>query len=132
VFAYAISLEGYVLKLVDTVSLTGISNGSGSNPTDFLLKQNYPNPFNPVTKIKFEAPLAPPEGGMQIVSLKIYDVLGKEVTTLFSSPWGRIGGAVYEADWDGSNYPSGVYFYRLVVSDASTPLSITKKMVLLK
>ena len=71
-------------------------------PVNFVLSQNYPNPFNPVTKIRFKAPLAPPEGGMQEVSLRIYNVLGKEVAIIFSSPWGRIGGAAYEAEWDGS------------------------------
>jgi hypothetical protein len=108
--------------------LIGINNISATVPNSFYLYQNYPNPFNPVTKIKFQAPLSPPEGGMQIVSLKIYDILGKEVSTIFSSPWGRIGGATYSVDWDGTNYPSGVYFYKLETDNYSE----TKKMVLLK
>jgi hypothetical protein len=106
----------------------GIIPIGGNLPVAFNLSQNYPNPFNPITKIKFEAPPAPPEVGMQIVSLKIYDVLGREVSSIFSSPWGRIGGAAYEVDWNGSNYPSGVYFYRLEVGVYTQ----TKKMVLVK
>lgn len=97
-------------------------------PVQFRLYQNYPNPFNAVTSIKFEAPLSPLEGGMQIVSLKIYDILGREVSSLFSSPWGRIGGAIYEVQWDGSNYPSGVYFYRITAG----VFTDVKKMILLK
>jgi hypothetical protein len=106
----------------------GIKKIESEIPIKFELYQNYPNPFNPTTKIKFKALLAPPEGGMQIVSLKIYDVLGKEVTTLFSSPWGRIGGAAYEVEWNGSNYPSGVYFYYLETSE----FTHAKKMILIK
>ena len=124
------SLAGCVLNGVvygDT-TITGIHPISSVVPKEYILCQNYPNPFNPVTKIKFQAPLSPPEGAMQIVSLKIYDVLGREVSTLFSSPWGRIGGAVYEAEWDGTNYPSGVYFYKLIAADYTE----TRKMVLLK
>jgi hypothetical protein len=96
-------------------------------PDKFSLSQNYPNPFNPVTKIKFSLPL-PSKGGVMYVQLKVYDVLGRELAILFSSPSGRTGGATYEVEWDGSNYPSGVYFYKLVSSEYSE----TKKMVLIK
>ncbi len=65
---------------------------------------------------------------MEYVSLRIYDILGKEVAVIFSSPLGRIGGASYEVNWDASNYPSGVYFYKLTAGD----YSLTKKMVLIK
>jgi photosystem II stability/assembly factor-like uncharacterized protein len=119
---------GIILKTTTGGEPIGIKQISSEIPNGFVLHQNYPNPFNPTTKIKFKAPLAPPEGGMQIVSLKIYDVLGKEVTTLFSSPWGRIGGAAYEVEWDGSYYPSGIYFYELETSEFSQ----AKKMILIK
>jgi hypothetical protein len=62
------------------------------------------------------------------VKLVVYDILGKEIASLFSSPWGRIGGAVYQVKWDASAYPSGVYFYRL---QADSYIQ-TRKMVLLK
>ncbi len=99
-----------------------------SNPVPFkyTLFQNYPNPFNPVTKIKFEIP----ENGKSkiengIVSLKIYDLLGKEIETLVNE---SLMPGTYEAEFDGSSLPSGVYFYSLTSGDFSE----TKKMVLLK
>jgi hypothetical protein len=121
----------------------GIQPISTEVPSQYFLFQNYPNPFNPVTKIKFDipTPLNPPEGGTQDVKLVVYDVLGREVASLI--PRGGQEGlnpGTYEVEWDASNYPSGVYFYRLIVTDASSPqanlLSIifseTKKMVLIK
>lgn len=125
---YCVSDEGIILKTTNAGEPIGIQPISSEIPQSFSLSQNYPNPFNPVTKIKFQAPLSPLEGGMQEVSLKIFDVLGKEVAIVFTSPWGRIGGATYEAEWDASNYPSGVYFYKLTAGDYSE----TKKMVLIK
>lgn len=124
-----------LLKTTDGGGPIGIRPISNQVPTTFNLYQNYPNPFNPKTKIRFQAPLSPPEGGKQIISLKIYDILGREVTTLFSSPWGRIGGATYEVEFDGSNFASGVYFYQLIVDDNTNNLDVyteTKKMILIK
>jgi photosystem II stability/assembly factor-like uncharacterized protein len=106
----------------------GIRKISENIPKSFSLSQNYPNPFNPVTKIRFQAPLSPPEGRMQIISLVIYDVLGREIKTLFSSPWGRIGGATYEVDFDAHNLSSGVYYYKLIANEFTE----TKKMVLVR
>jgi hypothetical protein len=123
----AVTSQGLWQRNISEI-VVGIENQSGSLPQAYKLYQNYPNPFNPTTKIKFEAPLAPPEGGMQIVSLKIYDLLGREVFSLFSSPSGRIGGATYEITWDASNFPSGIYYYRLEAGNYYE----TKKMILLK
>ena len=74
-----------------------------------------------------------------IVKLTIYDILGREVTNLIPPLWGGEEGlqsGTYEVEWDASNYPSGVYFYKITAGDGSAPLSInfseTKKMVLLK
>jgi hypothetical protein len=103
-----------------------------------MLYQNYPNPFNPLTKIKFSLP-SPSKGGVLKVKLIIYDVLGKEVANLIPPLRGGQEGlspGTYSVDWDGTNYPSGVYFYKLIVVDPSTGsgqgYSETKKMVLLK
>jgi pullulanase/glycogen debranching enzyme len=87
--------------------------------TEFKLEQNYPNPFNPATKISWQSPV----GSRQ--SLKIYDLLGKEVATLVDEfkPAGT-----YEVNFDASNLPSGVYIYRLQAGSYFE----TKKMVLLK
>ena len=93
----------------------------------FGLEQNYPNPFNPSTKISWQSPV----GSWQ--TLKVYDVLGKEVATLVNeeNPAGT-----YEISWYAANLPSGVYFYQLRASDHSTGSGQgfveTKKMILIK
>ena len=90
-----------------------------SSPGRFVLNQNYPNPFNPTTTISWYSPLS----GRQ--TLKIYDILGNEITTLVNEfkPAGN-----YEVMFDGSNFPSGVYYYRL----QSGKFTETKKLVLLR
>ncbi len=79
----------------------------------------YPNPFNPSTKIKYEIPT---EGK---VTIKVYDVLGKEVSTLLNE--NKRAGS-YEIEWNAKNYASGVYLYNLTTGNNS----ITKKMLLMK
>jgi photosystem II stability/assembly factor-like uncharacterized protein len=100
-------------------------------PDKFNLSQNYPNPFNPSTKIKIEIP--PSKGARGMTHLFIYDILGREVTTLVNE---QLSPGTYEVEWNASNYPSGVYFYKLITADASASLSIkyteTRKMVLIK
>lgn len=92
-------------------------------PSDFALEQNYPNPFNPSTKISWQSPVS----GWQ--TLKVYDVLGKEVTTLvndFKSA-GRYD-INFDASLNGLSLSAGVYFYRLQAGDFTQ----TNKMILLK
>jgi len=88
-------------------------------PDEFVLYQNYPNPFNPVTFIKYEIP------ELSLVTLKVFDVLGSEVAILVNEekPIGN-----YEIEFNGTELPSGIYFYRL---QAGTFIE-TKKMVLMK
>jgi len=88
-------------------------------PIEFALKQNYPNPFNPSTSIQYTI------SDMQFVSLKVYDILGNEVTTLVNSekPMG-----VYKIEWNATGLPSGAYFYQLKTEGFVE----TKKMMLLK
>ena len=88
-------------------------------PAEFSLSQNYPNPFNPSTSIKYSVP------SNEYVSLKIYDVLGKEVATLVNQ---EMNAGIYEVQFDASQFTSGVYIYRLITED----LSISKKMILIK
>jgi len=105
----------------------GIQPISIEIPEQYSLYQNYPNPFNPSTKIKFDigTPLPPfSKGG--IVTLKIFDVIGREISTLVNE---QLNSGTYEVEWNASNYPSGVYFYRLI-SDGVT--IDTKKLILLK
>jgi photosystem II stability/assembly factor-like uncharacterized protein len=108
--------------------LIGINNISSEIPGDYTLYQNYPNPFNPSTKIKFSVTSVGAYRNTP-VQLTVYDLLGQEVAVLVNE---QLKPGTYEVDWDASNYPSGVYFYRMTVNDASTSLSFTKRMVLLK
>jgi endonuclease/exonuclease/phosphatase family metal-dependent hydrolase len=100
-------------------------------PSDYVLYQNYPNPFNPSTKIKFTIPipLNPPfnKGGKtgEFVTLKVYDVLGKEIAILVNEE--KPAGS-YEVEFSGKELSSGVYFYRLTAGD----YSYSKKMTFLK
>ncbi|MCZ6702127.1 MAG: T9SS type A sorting domain-containing protein [Ignavibacteria bacterium] len=85
----------------------------------FYLSQNYPNPFNPTTKIRYSLP------GSEIVQIKVFDVLGKEIKTLLNE-YKQTG--TYEIEFDASNLTSGVYFYQL-----SAGIFVeTKKMILLR
>jgi len=78
-----------------------------STPTLFALEQNYPNPFNPKTTIKFQIPNLRPQTA---VSLKVYDLLGREIATLVNEV--KEPGA-YTVQFDASGIASGVYFYQL-------------------
>jgi hypothetical protein len=97
----------------------GIKDINQEQIASYYLLPNYPNPFNPSTKISWQVPV----GSWQ--TIKIYDVLGKEIATLVDEykPAGS-----YEVEWDASNYPSGVYFYQL---KADSFIEI-KKMILIK
>ena len=101
------------------VGTVGISSNTNEIPAEFKLYTNYPNPFNPVTKIKFDLPNA------SNAKLFVYDILGREVSRIID---GELKAGKYEADFDASNLPSGVYFYRLI-TDGFTD---TKKMLLIK
>jgi len=96
-------------------------------PDDFSLKQNYPNPFNPSTKIKFTIPSIGKNGTKQSIQmiLKVYDVLGNEITTLVDE---QKPAGFYEIDFNGSNLASGIYFYKIQAGNFSE----TKKMMLIK
>jgi hypothetical protein len=97
----------------------GIRNITSEIPVEYKLKQNYPNPFNPSTNIRF----ALPKSGF--VKLVVFDVLGREVETLVNE---KHFPGTYEVTFDGSNYPSGIYFYRLTTDLYNE----TKKMLMIK
>jgi hypothetical protein len=88
-------------------------------PREFSLSQNYPNPFNPSTHLRFTI------ADFGMVTLKVYDLLGREVATLVNE---RKSPGTYDVQFNGSALPSGVYFYRL----ESGSLVETKRMVLLR
>lgn len=100
-------------------------------PTSFTLEQNYPNPFNPTTIIKYSIPLViSTEGRNLFVSLKIYDVLGREIKTLVKQ---EQASGVYQVNWNGDDQlgnkvSTGIYFYRIDAGDFVQ----TKKMLLIK
>jgi hypothetical protein len=84
-----------------------------SSPLEFKLLQNYPNPFNPTTNIRFQVAdfaRTNDEGGRGFVSLKVYDVLGREVATIVSE---RLSPGTYERTFNADDITSGVYFYKL-------------------
>ena len=107
------------LPLPDLQVPTGINEGSSSVIKSYNLEQNYPNPFNPSTTIKYQIP----QSGL--VTLKIYDVLGREVKTLIN---GYKQSGTYQITFNGNGLASGIYFYRL---DANNFISV-KKMILMK
>jgi photosystem II stability/assembly factor-like uncharacterized protein len=88
-------------------------------PTDFVLQQNYPNPFNPGTKIEYGLP------ERAYVTLKVYDVLGREVATLVDK---EVNAGYHQVTFDGSKLSSGLYFYRL----SAGKYTATKRLMLLK
>ncbi len=120
-----LSTAGIVLR-ADAVmfalkeEISDVSNsGSGNLPVSYNLKQNYPNPFNPSTKISYQLP----ESGN--VTLKVYDILGREVTELVN---GFQKAGYYTETFDASNLASGIYFYKLQAGNFVS----TKKMILLQ
>ncbi len=113
-----------ITALKGAMSVLGIPVGiseeeNGSIPTTYSLQQNYPNPFNPSTTIKFSIPKA---GN---VKLTVYDILGKEVSTLVNN---FLNAGEYNFQFNASNLASGIYLYRL----ESTNFVKTNKMLLMK
>lgn len=100
-------------------TLSGLQQTGGITPSEFVLYEAYPNPFNPETKIKFDIPA---EGK---VRLFVYDMLGRQVSELFS---GNLKAGSYSYSWNASKYSSGIYFYRLQYN----AYFAVKKMVLAK
>ena len=111
------SLHAWCVRLTYTCPTGGIQ--TVEIPNSYMLYQNYPNPFNPVTKIRYGLP----KNGN--AKLTVYDELGKEVAVLAK---GYRQANTYEAVFDATNLPSGVYYYKL----ESDGYSDTKKMVIIK
>jgi hypothetical protein len=105
--------------------LIGLNPTGSDIPNEYKLYTNYPNPFNPTTKIKFDLPLDSRLRGNDNVTIIIYDILGREVATLVNE---KLPPGTYEVEFNASDYPSGVYFYKLTAGDFNE----TKKSVLLR
>ena len=104
---------------VEYGKFVSVSDRSPEAPTNFYLFQNYPNPFNPTTNIRFQIV----ESGF--VSLKVYDILGREVATLVNE---EKHAGNYEVEFNGNGLSSGIYFYKLQAGSYTS----VKKMILMK
>lgn len=104
--------------LFENDALTSVAVNE-DRPGAFRLDQNYPNPFNPSTSIRFRL------SDLGFVSLKVFDLLGREVSTLVNE---RLGAGSYEVTFDAGDLPSAVYYYRL----KQGPMESTKKLLLAK
>jgi hypothetical protein len=107
----------HFITIIDT-TISSVSDRL-TIPGSFALLQNFPNPFNPKTVIQFSIP------HFGFISLRIYNVLGEEISTLVSE---ELHPGTYKANWDASSVPSGVYFYRLQAGSFTE----TKKLILLR
>jgi photosystem II stability/assembly factor-like uncharacterized protein len=116
-FVFAGSFQNGIYR--SSQSTTSILDDNNLVFNSYDLFQNYPNPFNPVTSLQYAI------SSRQFVTLKVYDLLGREVATLVNEekPAGE-----YEVEFNATNLPSGIYFYQLKAGDFSE----TKKMILLK
>ena len=110
----------------DELNVSGIEN-KNSSAINFKLEQNYPNPFNPSTAIRFSIPSVITSGAKQsqLVTLKVYDILGNEIATLVNEA--KPAGS-YEVNFDATSLSSGIYFYAIKAGSFIE----TKKMILLK
>jgi hypothetical protein len=113
-YCMGIKIDGQIYGTITQVSVE-----KEQLPNQYQLFQNYPNPFNPATKIEFETPIT------SFITLKIFDFLGRELTTLVSE---ELEAGHHSRIWNASNYSSGVYFYSL----QSGKYSQTKKLILQK
>ncbi len=113
---FSVGNNGTIYKKDNIVSVTQIST---EVPSSINLYQNYPNPFNPETTIKFDISKS------GFISLKVYDISGKEIQNLFN---GVKEAGSYQLKFDGASLNSGVYFYILMTNGTT----ITKSMVLVK
>jgi len=134
-FGIIAGADNMLLRIEDDLNVV-VEQFSEEIVSLYNLSQNYPNPFNPSTIIKYQIP----NNKTQNVSLKVFNILGKEVATLVNK---KQSPGVYQVEFDASTssatgkaLPSGVYFYRLQAGDASTgsaqSFTETKKMILLR
>ena len=124
------ALADSVIALYNSGFTIEIKNISSIIPGKYNLYQNYPNPFNPSSKIRFDIannPLLRGAGEARGVwtQLKIYDITGREISNLVNE---QLSPGTYEVTFDGSNLPSGIYFFKLITGDFVR----AKKMVLIK
>jgi len=115
---YTVSTTRDSVTITDPI-LSVPDRGPKELPRELSLYQNFPNPFNPSTVIRFDVP------NRSFVTIKIYDVIGRELATLAA---GEYVPGNYAVTWNAGNLPSGVYFYRLTTSSGR----LVKKMLLVR
>ncbi len=102
---------------------TSLISNSNMIPVTYNLYQNYPNPFNPATVIKFDLP------GKSFVKLTLLDITGREIAELINE---TLSAGYHTVEFDGSNFATGVYFYRIIIEGDDQKFSKTLKMILVK
>jgi CubicO group peptidase (beta-lactamase class C family) len=117
-----------IWRKLNSVICNQTSVGETIPPAQFLLNQNFPNPFNPATNISFNLP------SRSIVTLKIFDVLGRELAVLVSA---ELSAGTHTYQWNANGLSGGVYFYQLSVTRDNRGGQVgsfeqTKKLILLK
>lgn len=111
--------KNYYLYSSGIALTTGVKRKSNTTPSHYYLKRNYPNPFNPTTTISYSIPKT------GLVTIRVYDVLGREITTLVNK---NESAGNYSVNFNAIGLSSGIYFYRLKVGGYAQ----TRKMILLK
>jgi len=131
---YAVRNNGGISRL--NYIIEGVTIVSNEIPESYKLEQNYPNPFNSSTVFRFEAPKLRSGNGDEVrggyVRLIVYNSIGQEVTS-FANEVLQPGS--YKVEWNGKDFPSGVYYYRLLVTDpvgGNVVFSESKKMIMIK
>lgn len=131
--AYSVESMGSLSQIVELLGktwnyfqLTTDISETENNPYDYFVAQNFPNPFNPSTTIRYSIPSFAADGkSLPKTTLKIYDILGREITTLVND-YKKPG--IYEVNFNANNLSSGIYIYKL----RTGALSLVGKMILLK
>ena len=113
------NMSGAIINGKTIGAIMNVQSRDAQIPTAPILYQNYPNPFNPETNFRFVLPSA------DHVTLKIYDLLGREQATLIED---RLSSGEHSVSWNANSHPSGMYFYQLKTSTFTQ----TKKLLLLK
>ncbi len=116
---FAGTLGGGVWRRPLSEMITAVTDNGNNLPMRFSLSQNYPNPFNPTTNLSFSLP------SRSFVSLKVFDLLGREVATIVSE---EMSAGNYSRQWNAANMSSGAYFYRLQAGNYSE----VKKLLVVK
>ena len=125
------TMINFVKSNFSDFTVTDIQDQITLQPEEFYLSQNYPNPFNPVTVIRYSIPNVEThrDASLRKVTLKVYDILGREIITLVNE---EKPAGTYEVEFNGSKYASGVYFYQLSATGGVGNYMETKKMLLIK